>query len=131
MENMNSGNPPSWGNNPYGYNMRNSAPLPNVTTALVLAILSVFLCCCYGVPGLITSIVALFLANNALKLNRQNPEEYRRSDVSNAGVARIIAIIGIVLSSLGTLYFIVYVILLIVNPDLANRNDDALKDIFD
>lgn len=118
-------------NNPYGYNMKNTAALPNVTTALVLAILSVFLCCCYGVPGLITSIVALFLANNALKLNRQNPEEYRRSDVSNAGVARIIAIIGIVLSSLGTLYFIVYVILLIVNPEMANRNNDVLRDIFD
>jgi len=131
MENMNPGNPPSMENNPYGYNMKNTAALPNVTTALVLAILSVFLCCCYGVPGLITSIVALFLANNALKLNRQNPEEYRRSDVSNAGVARIIAIIGIVLSSLGTLYFIVYVILLIVNPEMANRNNDVLRDIFD
>lgn len=118
----------SWGNSYIP--SKNTEKLPNVTTALVLAILSIFLCCCYGLPGLIASIVALYLANNALKLNRLNPETYNLKDVSNAGVARIIAIIGIAWSSIGTVYYIFNIILAIIDPSRNERNRRMLEELF-
>lgn len=79
--------------------------LPNATAVLVLGIVSILSCCCYGIVGLIFGIVALFLANKDLKLYNENPELYQ--NYSNLNVGRILAIIGVVLSAL-TLFFFIY-----------------------
>jgi len=71
--------------------------LPNATAVLVLGIVSIVTCCCYGIIGLIIGIVALVLAGSDMKLYRQDPERY--SDYNNLNIGRILAIIGTVLSS--------------------------------
>ena len=84
--------------------------LPNATAVLVLGILSIITCCCYGILGLILGIVALVLANKDMKLYLENPELY--SNYKNLNIGRILAIIGISLSAvylIVTVYFYVTV----------------------
>ena len=70
--------------------------LPNAIAVLVLGILSILTCCCYGYVGLILAIIALFLAKKDLKLYHENPSGYLNYSTMNAG--RILAIIGVVLN---------------------------------
>lgn len=75
--------------------------LPNVTIAIVLAILS-FICCCFGgIPGAIMAGIAFILVRKDEKKYNENPELY--SNYSQLKTARIIAIIGLVL---GILWFL-------------------------
>jgi beta-lactamase regulating signal transducer with metallopeptidase domain len=78
--------------------------LPNATAVLVLGIISIITCCCYGILGLILAIVALVLANKDMALYRQSPEKF--SNYSNLNVGRILAIIGLVINVLSLVYFI-------------------------
>lgn len=71
--------------------------LPNATISLVLGILSFIGCCCTsGFGGLVLGGIALFLVKKDEKLYAQNPELY--SNFSQVKTAKIIAIIGLVLS---------------------------------
>ncbi|MEM0931747.1 MAG: CCC motif membrane protein [Bacteroidota bacterium] len=70
--------------------------LPNSTLILVFGIISIVTCCCYGILGLIFGIIAVVLANKALKLYAENPEMYE--DPKNVKTGKILAIIGIVLN---------------------------------
>ncbi len=75
--------------------------LPNVTIAIILAILS-YLCCCFGgLPGAIIAAIAFFLVRSDEKKYKENPELY--SNYSQLKTAKILAIIGLVL---GVLYFL-------------------------
>ena len=78
--------------------------LPNATAVLVLGILSIVGCCCYGILGLILGIVALVLAKKDKQLYLANPELY--SNYGNLNTGRILAIIGIILSALYLLFYI-------------------------
>ncbi len=80
--------------------------LPNVTTAIVLAIIS-YVCCCFsaGIGGIILSAIALFLTFKDEKLYRQRPEDY--SNFSQLKTAKTLAIIGLVLGVL-TLIWVIY-----------------------
>ncbi len=78
--------------------------LPNVTAILVLGIASIILCWCYGILGLILSIVALVLAMSSAKLYKANPEDY--TNYSSLKTAKIIAIIGLVLNLLFILFIV-------------------------
>ncbi|MBC7525398.1 MAG: DUF4190 domain-containing protein [Flavobacterium sp.] len=78
--------------------------LPNATVVLVLGILSIITCCCYGVVGLTLAIIALVLAKKDLILYHLAPEKY--SNYQNLNVGRILAIIGIVINVLSIIYFI-------------------------
>ena len=75
--------------------------LPNVTLALVLGILSLLCCCFGGLPALIVAAIAFFLVRKDEKSFEENPELYEPN--SNLKVAKIIAIVGMVL---GLIYFI-------------------------
>ena len=77
-------------------NFETSQKLPNATAVLILGILSIITCCCYGVLGLILGIVALFLAKKDLALYAISPQAY--TNYSNLNIGRILAIIGIVLN---------------------------------
>lgn len=84
--------------------------LPNATATLVLGIVSILTgCFCYGL-GLIPGIIALVISAKDRKAYRENPDMYDGYGNLNAG--RITAIIGIVLSVLMFLFFIVYIIIL-------------------
>ncbi len=70
--------------------------LPNANAVLILGILSIPACCCYGV-GLIFGIIALVLAKKDMVAYRENPSLY--SNYSNLNTGRILAIIGIVINA--------------------------------
>ena len=79
--------------------------LPNATISLILGILSVVTCICYGVIGLPLGIIAFVLGNKALKVYHENPKDYKGSGNANAGKA--LGIVGIILN----LIFIIFIIL--------------------
>ena len=85
--------------------------LPNATAVLVLGIISIVGCLCYGVPGLICSIIALVLAKKDLQLYANNPEAYTMVSYNNLKTGRICAIVGVSLSALAFLFIIVYFLL--------------------
>ena len=74
--------------------------LPNATAVLVLGIISLPACFCYGVPGLITAIIALVLAKKDQALYTANPAHYTPGSYKNLTTGRVCAWIGIVLSAL-------------------------------
>jgi len=70
--------------------------LPNASAVLVLGILSIVGCVCYGIPGLVLSIIALVLYNKDIQLYRINPSLYTESSYSNLKAGRVCAIIGLI-----------------------------------
>ncbi len=73
--------------------------LPNVTIAIVLAILS-YLCCCVsaGVGGILMAGIAFFLIKKDENRYKENPELY--TNYGALKTAKILAIIGLVLGVL-------------------------------
>jgi hypothetical protein len=78
--------------------------IPNGTLILVMGILSIVGCCCYGLPGLIFGIVAVILAGKATKIYKEAPENY--SGFGNVNAGKIMGIIGIVLSIAMVLFYV-------------------------
>ncbi|REG87948.1 CCC motif membrane protein [Winogradskyella sediminis] len=78
--------------------------IPNGTLVLIMGILSIIGCCCYGVPGLIFGIVAIILGGKATKVYMEAPENY--SGFGNVKAGRIMGIIGVVLSVLMVAYIL-------------------------
>lgn len=89
--------------------------LPNAKPALVLGILSLTTCWCYGVLGLAFGIVALVIANKDMARYQLEPEVYSQPSYKNLKTARIIAIIAICCSALFTL---VIAIALLIEADI-------------
>ena len=83
--------------------------LPNSTLILILGILSIVSCCCYGVGGLLFGGITLFLASKATNLYNENPEMY--TGYSNVKTGKLLGIIGLVISAL---YFILWIIYIII-----------------
>jgi hypothetical protein len=85
-------------------------PLPNATAVLILGIISIVGCFCFGGLGLISGIIALILANKDLRLYRANPAAYTPASYSNLNSGRICAIIGLCISLLSTIYILIMII---------------------
>ena len=102
--------------------------LPNGKTALVLGILSLVTCICYGVIGLPLGIIAFVLGNKAIKVFNENPENY--DSVGNASAGKIMGIIGIILNTVFilTIVWILYKIGwdALQNPDLMEQRMDNI-----
>lgn len=107
-----------YGNNPYGQNPYGGNPyqqnpmgmqreLPNATAILVLGIISIVTCWCYGIVGLGCGIAALVMGSKALAEYNQNPAGFTRQSFNNAKAGRICAIIGTIMSGLYLLYVII------------------------
>ena len=79
--------------------------LPNVTIAIVLAIIGYVCCCIWGLPALILGIIGLVLLKSDQKKFEQNPEGY--SNYNQWKTARILCIIAIVVGAL-YLFFILF-----------------------
>ena len=95
--------------------------LPNASAVMALGIISIIGCCCYGVPGVVCSIVALILYSKDAQLFQANPESY-----SNLRTGRICAIVGLIPSILFLLFWIFVMITagfgILSNPqDVFNR----------
>ncbi|MCG2611924.1 DUF4190 domain-containing protein [Flavobacterium sp. SM15] len=69
--------------------------LPNGTAVIILGIMSIITCCCYGVLSFILGGIGLYLANKDTKEYNENPELY--SNFNNVKTGKILCIIGIVL----------------------------------
>ncbi len=69
--------------------------LPNATAVLVLGILSILTCCCYGIFSVILGTIGIVLANKDAKLYAENPTIY--SNYNNLKIGKILNIIGIIL----------------------------------
>lgn len=86
--------------------------LPNATTVLVLGILSIVSCICYGFFGMILAIIALIIANKDKQRYLLDPDSYSLSSYRNLISGRIVAIIGL---SLSGLFFLIILIVLFFN----------------
>lgn len=86
--------------------------LPNSTAVLVLGIISIVACFCYGIIGIILAIIALVLASKANTLYQQNPGMYTEASFKNLKAGKICAIVGLCLSALYFIFIIVYIVIL-------------------
>lgn len=93
--------------------------LPNSTTVLVLGILSLILCWCYGLFGFILGIIAIALSTAPKKMYAENPDLYEMSSVKNLNAGRICAIIGVCIASLWIILLILFFIGIISFAGLA------------
>jgi hypothetical protein len=84
---------------------------PNSTAVLVLGILSIVFCWCYGLLAVILGIVALVLASQGDKAYKVNPQFYTTSSYSNLKAGRVCAIIGLSLGALMIIFVILAVII--------------------
>lgn len=100
--------------------------LPNATAVLVLGILSILTCCCWGIIGLILGIVALILAKKDIALYIENPELY--DGYSNINTGRVLAIIGIILSTL-YLIFTIYLKINFTDEEMKGIQENLLEKI--
>lgn len=111
MENQNQGSVSQQFNQANNNPQFGQQSLPNSTAVLVLGIISIVGCICYGIPGLICGIIALVMAGKAKKMLTENPTLYSESSVKNMNAGRICAIIGTILSALYFLFFVVYLVI--------------------
>lgn len=74
--------------------------LPNATISLVLGILSIPGCCCYGILGLVLGIVAWVLSSGDIKKYHLSPNLYTTSSFKNAKAAKVCGIIGAILGGI-------------------------------
>jgi hypothetical protein len=74
--------------------------LPNSTAVLVLGIISIASCWCWGIPGLTCGIVAIVLASKSEVLYSAEVSAYKAVSYSNLKAGKICAIIGVCLSGL-------------------------------
>ena len=74
--------------------------LPNATASLVLGIISIVMCWCYGILGLILGIIGLVLGSKAVTLYKQSPGIYSEASYKNASAGKICSIIGLILGGL-------------------------------
>lgn len=82
------------------FNNQLQQPAPNATAVLVLGIVSIVGCFCYGIIGVICGIIALILYSKANREVVQNPGAYTEGSIKNLKAGRICAIIGLILSAL-------------------------------
>ncbi|MES1181911.1 MAG: CCC motif membrane protein, partial [Flavobacterium sp.] len=82
-------------------------------------IFSILTCCC-GWGGIVLGAIALILANKDLKLYRENPDVYLNYNNLNTG--RILAMVGITLSSL------IFLLYMYVGEDKIKEFQQNLKD---
>ena len=88
---------------------QNQQNLPNSVGVLVLGILSIVFCWCYGIPGLALGIISLIMAKKANALYANSPESYTESSFKNVKAGKICAIVGLCLSSVYAIFIIIYV----------------------
>jgi ribose/xylose/arabinose/galactoside ABC-type transport system permease subunit len=85
--------------------------LPSSTLVLVLGIISIVSCFCYGIPGLVCAIIALVIAKSSTRLYINNPGKYTESSFNNLNAGKICAWIGLIPS---IIYIVLVTIIVII-----------------
>ncbi|MFN8117470.1 MAG: CCC motif membrane protein [Bacteroidia bacterium] len=98
-------------NQPFN-NQFGQIPVPNSTAVLVLGILSIVFCFCYGLIGLTLGIIALVLASKGNTIYQANPSVYSLSSYNNMKAGKICGIIGVSLSALYLIFIVIYILIL-------------------
>ncbi|GHU75390.1 hypothetical protein FACS189413_19880 [Bacteroidia bacterium] len=110
---------------------RPQVALPNATVILVLGIVSIVTCCCYGIVGVVCSIIALILAGKAKDLYEASPEQFTAGSYKNVKAGKICAVTGLIFSILCIIYFIGIIVLIgweaLQNPELMQ---ERIQDLF-
>ncbi|MDP2187850.1 MAG: CCC motif membrane protein [Sphingobacteriaceae bacterium] len=88
--------------------MNKSKQLPNSVAVLILGICSILFGC--FLIGLVLGILGIVLSGKGRRLYRDEPEVYEGYGLLNAGY--IMSIIGVVISSLWIIYFVIYVVIM-------------------
>ncbi|HAK11323.1 MAG TPA: hypothetical protein DIW54_11160 [Chitinophagaceae bacterium] len=73
--------------------------LPNATAVLVMGILSILSCFCYGL-GIVFGAIAIYLAGKDAKLYAAYPQQYTAGSLANLKAGKICGIIGLIISIL-------------------------------
>lgn len=85
--------------------------VPNSGAILTLGILSLIsICCCGAFLSPIFSVIALIMSSKAIKIYKQNPAQFTKSSYNNINTGKICAIIGLILSVVLLLIFIINMI---------------------
>ena len=95
--------------------------LPNATAVLVLGILSLVFCWCYGFVGLVLGILAVAIASGPRRAYLEHPEEYTEASYKNLNAGRICGIIGICIGAiilLAVILVVVFAVYTSVKPHL-------------
>ncbi|MDR1653113.1 MAG: DUF4190 domain-containing protein [Prevotellaceae bacterium] len=100
--------------------------LPNSKAILILGIVSIPTCCCYGIVGIVCAIIALVMAKTANNLYQANPQDYLPSSYNNMNAGKICAIIGL---ALGAIFLIMYVVIIATYGWAILSDPEALRDI--
>ncbi len=87
----------------------NKRELPNATTVLILGILSLVLFWLYGFISLVLGIIAWVLGNNQRRIYRESPGMYTEASFRNVNTGRTCAIIAVCLAAFITLFFILFI----------------------
>ncbi len=87
-----------------------SQNIPNAIGVLVLGILSICFCWCYGILSIIMGIIAIVLASAAEKEYNNNPGKYSLASYKNLKAGKTCAIIGLCLAGLAIIGLIVYIV---------------------
>jgi hypothetical protein len=93
--------------------METPVRLPNVpmsVPALIFGILSIVLCCFFGI-GIVFGILALVFAGKGFKAFNENPELYSKGSLGMSKAGKITGIIGLIISSI---YFLIWIFLIIL-----------------
>ncbi|MEY2640341.1 MAG: hypothetical protein RIR90_1823 [Bacteroidota bacterium] len=80
--------------------------LPNATAVLVMGILSILSCFCYGL-GIVFGGIAIYLAGKDAKLYAEYPQQYTPGSLANLKAGKICGIIGLIISALFLLLMII------------------------
>lgn len=90
-------------------NLNTQQALPNSTGVLVLGILSIVFCFCYGIVGTILGVIGIVMASKANKIYQASPDSYTESSYKNMKAGRVCAIIGTCISGIYLLIMLVYI----------------------
>jgi magnesium-transporting ATPase (P-type) len=101
-------------------------PLPNATAVMVLGILSIPFCCCYGI-GLVFAIIALIMAKSSSKQYLAEPGKFLESSYSNLKTGSICAWIGLIISIIYIILLIVYLTVFLTNPLFQEQMQEIMK----
>ena len=82
--------------------------IPYAYRVFVLGLTSVFSCFLFGVVGIVCAIATLWFYKISIRIYQEDPHAYRPLSYNNLQIGRSAAILGLVLSSLYTLFLACY-----------------------
>jgi ABC-type Fe3+ transport system permease subunit len=93
--------------------------IPHSKTVLILGIVSIPSCFCFGIVGVIIAFFTFYLHKKAILSYTSNSEKYRKTSYNNLKTGKICATIGLILG----LMYLLFVALLKISGFLSTYSD--------